>query len=32
LPYTVSRDAKPGALKRLFDDILTQLKQANGQP
>jgi zinc/manganese transport system substrate-binding protein len=32
LPYTVSRDAKPGALKRLFDDILTQLKQANVQP
>ena len=32
LPFTVSRDAKPGALKKLFDDILKHLIQANDQP
>ncbi len=32
LPFTVSRNAKPGALKKLFDDILAQLEKANGRP
>ena len=31
LPYTVSRDAKPGALKSLFDRVLTLLRRANDQ-
>jgi zinc/manganese transport system substrate-binding protein len=31
LPYTVSRDAKPGALESLFDRILILLRHANGQ-
>ena len=32
LPFTVSRNAKPGALKNLFDDILLQLEKANRHP
>ena len=32
LPFTVSRNAKHGALGKLFDDILTQLEKANGRP
>lgn len=31
LPYTVSREAQPGSLKLLFDNILSLLKRANGQ-
>ncbi len=30
LPFTVPRGAKPGALKTLFDNILSQLIRANG--
>jgi len=32
LPYTVPRDAKPGTLKGLFNDILVQLRQVNVSP
>lgn len=30
LPYTVSRDAAPGSLARLFEETLIQLERANG--
>jgi len=30
LPYTVSRDAGPGALARLFENMLSQLERAHG--